>query len=40
VIDTWVQNALRENCQLDDGIITTFDIWIFSQMLMTSYNVV
>jgi len=37
-IDGWVQNALKEDCQLDDGKITDFDRWISSQMLLTGYN--
>ena len=37
-IDAWVQNASRERCTLEDGKVTLFDRWIYSQTLLTSYN--
>ena len=37
-IDTWVQNALREPCTLNDDDATAFDLWIHTQMILTEYN--
>jgi hypothetical protein len=37
-MDGWVQNALRERCEMDDGRLTAFDVWMYSQLTMTGYN--
>jgi len=36
--DVWVQNALRETCQMDDNRLTAFDLWIYGQLILTGYN--
>jgi hypothetical protein len=37
-VDGWVQNALRERCEMDDGRLTAFDVWMYSQLTVTGYN--
>jgi hypothetical protein len=37
-IDSWLQNALRQVCTLNDGKVTTFDEWMFTQLILTGYN--
>ena len=34
-MDSWVQNALRESCQIDDEKTTVFNIWMYFQLLNT-----
>jgi len=36
-INGWLEKALREECTLDDGKLTAFDVWISSQMLRPNY---
>jgi hypothetical protein len=37
-INSWLQNALREDCSLNDEKVTHFDVWFHTQMLVTGYN--
>jgi hypothetical protein len=37
-VDDWLQNALREPCSLGEPRLTLFDLWLYSQVVMTGYN--